>query len=66
MYVCVVLYFVLEVEMKLNVYIKKIIELVLVDVLNVRFKIYFEDINKEYFIKNIGDFLEVYMNKIEY
>lgn len=66
MYVCAVLYFVLEVEMKLNVYIKKIIELVLVDVLNVRFKIYFEDINKEYFIKNIGDFLEVYMNKIEY
>jgi SNF2 family DNA or RNA helicase len=60
------LHLVSEVEMKPNVYIKKIIESVSVDALNVRFKIYSQDINKEYFIKNIGDFSEAYMNKIEY
>jgi len=55
-----------EIDIKPNVYLKKIIESVSVDALNMRFKIYSEDIGKEYFIKDIGDFSEAYINKIEY
>lgn len=53
-----------EIDIKPNVYLKKIIESVSVDALNMRFKIYSEDIGKEYFIKDIGDFQKPILIKL--
>ena len=52
-----------ETNIKPNVSLKKIIESVSVDVLNVRLKIHLENIGKEYFVRDIESFLEAYFEK---